>query len=253
MSVQATGPMGDFTSVQHTAEKYLFLSGGSGITPLMSMARAHHDLALDVDTVFVHAARSPDDIIFREELERLSIGFPHFRLAVVCEGDVPLRGWSGYRGRLSLGLLREMAPDFAEREVLTCGPSPFMAAAHAILLEGGANPARYHQESFNFVELAESLDEQPASMALEGFEITFAKSERVVVCGPNQTILQAAKDAGLRLPSACTRGMCGTCKSRMISGQVDMKHEGGIRQREIDQGMILICCSKPLADTVIDR
>jgi ferredoxin len=65
--------------------------------------------------------------------------------------------------------------------------------------------------------------------------------------------VQAAKDAGLRLPSACARGMCGTCKSRMISGQVDMKHEGGIRQREIDQGMVLICCSRPLKDTVIDR
>ena len=253
MSVQATGPMGDFTSVKHPAEKYLFLSGGSGITPLMSMARTHHDLGFDADTIFVHAARSPNDIIFRGELEWLSMTFPRFRLAVVCEDNVPMRGWSGYRGRLSLGLLREIAPDFTEREVLTCGPSPFMASMRAILLEGGANPARYHQESFNFIELAESLDEQTPQSQLEGFEITFAKSERAIICGPNQTILQAAKDAGLRLPSACARGMCGTCKSRMISGQVNMKHEGGIRQREIDQSMILICCSKPLADTVIDR
>jgi ferredoxin-NADP reductase len=253
MSVQATGPMGDFTSVQHPAEKYLFLSGGSGITPLMSMARTHHDLALDTDTLFVHAARTPDDIIFRDELERLASSFPHFRLALLCESDAPMRGWSGYRGRLTLPLLREIAPDFMQREILTCGPAPFMAAIRAILQEGGANPARYHQESFNFVELAESLPEEAITAPLEGFEITFAKSERTIICGPDKTILQAAKEAGLRLPSACARGMCGTCKSRMISGQVDMKHEGGIRQREIDQGMILICCSKPLADTVIDR
>jgi ferredoxin len=65
--------------------------------------------------------------------------------------------------------------------------------------------------------------------------------------------LAAAKAAGLRLPSSCTRGLCGTCKSRIVSGTVDMKHEGGIRQREIDQGLALLCCSKPTSDLVIDR
>jgi ferredoxin-NADP reductase len=253
MSVQAAGPMGDFTSVQYPSEKYLFLSGGSGITPLMSMARTHADLAQDTDTIFVHAARSPDDIIFRDELERLAASFPHFRLAIICESDAPMRSWAGYRGRLSLALLREIAPDFAQREILTCGPSPFMASVRAILQEAGNDPTRYHQESFNFVELVDSLPEEAITAPLEGFEITFAKSARTIICGPETTILQAAKDAGLRLPSACARGMCGTCKSKMISGQVDMKHEGGIRQREIDQGMVLICCSKPLKDTVIDR
>jgi ferredoxin-NADP reductase len=219
----------------------------------MSMARTHADLAQDTDTIFVHAARTPDDIIFRDELERLASSFPHFRLAVLCEADAPMRSWSGYRGRLTLPLLREIAPDFMQREILTCGPSPFMSAIRAILQEAGSDPTRYHEESFNFVELAEAPAEETISVPLEGFEITFAKSERTIICGPDKTILQAAKEAGLRLPSACARGMCGTCKSRMISGEVNMKHEGGIRQREIDQGMVLICCSKPLKDTVIDR
>jgi ferredoxin len=66
-------------------------------------------------------------------------------------------------------------------------------------------------------------------------------------------VLSAAKAAGMRLPSSCTKGLCGTCKSRLVSGKVDMKHQGGIRQREIDQGMVLICCSKPLTDLVVDR
>jgi ferredoxin len=47
--------------------------------------------------------------------------------------------------------------------------------------------------------------------------------------------------------------MCGTCKSKMTSGSVEMNHKGGIRQREIDQGMVLICCSKPTSDLVIER
>jgi ferredoxin len=66
-------------------------------------------------------------------------------------------------------------------------------------------------------------------------------------------VLRAASAAGLKLASSCTRGMCGTCKSRLTSGRVDMQHNGGIRQREIDQGMILLCCSRPLSDLVIER
>ncbi len=59
--------------------------------------------------------------------------------------------------------------------------------------------------------------------------------------------------SGLRLPASCTQGMCGTCKVKLVSGQVEMKHNGGIRQREIDQGMVLLCCSKPLSNLVIDK
>ena len=72
-------------------------------------------------------------------------------------------------------------------------------------------------------------------------------------CGADSFVLGAAKAAGMRLPSSCTKGLCGTCKSRLVSGEVEMKHQGGIRQREIDQGMVLICCSKPLTDLVVDR
>lgn len=56
-----------------------------------------------------------------------------------------------------------------------------------------------------------------------------------------------------RLPSSCSDGMCGTCKSKLVSGSAEMNHNGGIRQREIDAGMFLPCCSKPLSDLVIDR
>lgn len=253
MAVRTTSPLGDFSSFLHPAAKYLFLSGGSGITPLMSMARAYHDLAADTDIVFVHSARSPADIIFRDELERLSHTMPGFRLAVICEGDAPLAPWAGYRGRLTLEKLRVIAPDFAEREVFTCGPAPYMAAVRALLAEGGADVSRYHQESFDFAELAEDQAPQPAIESKSGFRIEFRISGRAVTCGADQTILQAAAGAGLKLASACARGLCGTCKSRMLSGRVQMRHEGGIRQREIDNGMILICCSKPTEDVVIDK
>jgi ferredoxin len=75
----------------------------------------------------------------------------------------------------------------------------------------------------------------------------------VIDTSGDQTVLSAAKKAGVRLPSSCANGLCGTCKSKLVSGSVDMKHSGGIRQREIDAGFFLPCCSKPLSDLVIDR
>jgi ferredoxin len=83
--------------------------------------------------------------------------------------------------------------------------------------------------------------------------VSFARSNREIECGSAQHVLDAAKKAGVRLPASCTQGMCGTCKVKLVSGEVAMKHAGGIRQREIDQGMVLLCCSKPLSDLVVDK
>ena len=96
MSLKVSGPMGEFTYYDHPADKYLFVSGGSGITPLMSMARTLHDLAGTSDVVFVHNARSPDDIIFRRELEGMARHRPGFRFVPVCEA----RFRQGVLGRL---------------------------------------------------------------------------------------------------------------------------------------------------------
>jgi ferredoxin-NADP reductase len=262
MEIRAVGPMGEFSTLHHPARKYLFLSGGSGITPLMSMSRSYHDLAGHCDIVFVHSARSPADIIFRTELELMSRNLPGFRMAAVCEEDTPTERWTGYRGRLSLPMLQLIAPDLFEREIFICGPKPYMAAVRAMLDEAGFDMARYHEESFVFEEmlalehmLGSPAEELPVvgEAATVRFRVEFTKSKRVVECGAGTNVLDAARAAGLRLPSSCTRGLCGTCKSKLVSGKVDMKHAGGIRQREIDQGQILICCSRPLGDLVIER
>jgi ferredoxin len=125
----------------------------------------------------------------------------------------------------------------------------------ALLAEGGFDMANYHEESFSFETLAgEAADDAPAATKEEAaFKVTFSRSGDELACAPGQTILAAAKAAGVRFPVSCTQGLCGTCKTKMVSGQVDMRHAGGIRQREIDQGWILPCCSKPLADVVLER
>ncbi len=258
IEIKVLGPAGDFSSVLHPAAKYLFLSGGSGVTPLMSMARTLYDLGEDKDIVFAHSARSPRDIIFRRELAAIEAGMTHFRTAFVCEKPIDSDPWDGHTGYLTLPMLRLITRDYAQREVFCCGPEPYMAAVRALLTGAGFDMKHYHQESFSFgqhVEPSADTAAAPASVvAAEGsYRIEFTKSGQTILCGPDQFILDAAKAAGLRLPFSCAKGMCGTCKSKKISGQVVMTHQGGIRQREIDQGMFLPCCSKPLSDVVLER
>jgi ferredoxin-NADP reductase len=259
--LRVLGPAGSFSCFLQPVQpqqKYLFLSAGSGITPLMSMSRAAHDLALDVDIAFVHSARTPHDIIFARELQLMAYNRrDRFRLGVVCErrGDDP--AWAGFIGFLDRATLSNIAPDFMERKVYTCGPAPYMAAVRALLKDAGFDMANYHEESFSFETLtAPAAEEETAAANTEGpvqFTVKFTRSGNEVLCGAEQTILGAAKAAGMRLPMSCTQGLCGTCKTKMVTGQVDMKHAGGIRQREIDQGWILPCCSKPLSDVVLER
>jgi ferredoxin-NADP reductase len=256
--LRAVGPMGGFTCGGLPGQKFLFLSGGSGVTPLMSMARTHFDLATGADIVFLHSARTPADIIFRRELEHMAAREPALRFAAICEADAPCEPWHGLRGRLSRAHLEAVAPDFMEREVYVCGPRPYMAGVRDILREAGFDMTRHHEESFDFAELAAS-DPEVAAEAVGGveseraFKVAFRKSGRVIDCAADMNVLEAARRAGLRLPSSCTKGLCGTCKSKLVEGAVDMRHGGGIRQREIDAGMVLICCSRPTSDLVIER
>jgi len=252
-TLRAYGPSGTFTSTAATSAKSLYLSAGSGVTPLMSMTRAGIDLGLDRDVVFVHSARTPADIVFRGELQRLANLSPRFRTFFVCEGIGDEPDWAGPMGRLSLELLSEWVPDYAEREVFTCGPAGYMSAVRTLLREGGHDPARYHQESFDIAAdvAPEPAREEPAAPQ-QTFTVKLSRSSRTFVINASETVLSAARKAGVAIPSSCSQGVCGTCKTRLLEGSVEMKHNGGIRDREVQKGLRLLCCSRPTSDLTLD-
>lgn len=270
--VVAQAPLGGFTITGKAAPKYLFLSAGSGITPVMSMTRTLYDLGSEADVVFVHSARTPADIIFRRELDAIAAVMPNIRVTHVCESDYPSERWMGLRGRLSTAMLQALVPDLDERDTYVCGPVAYMASVRRILDDVGYDMSRHHEESFSFerlppTDLPPAVDEADRSLPLAAadgttrsvngrdqvtFSVEFVRSGVTVDCRPDENVLDAAFAAGLRLPASCTQGMCGTCKTTVLSGEVDMQHNGGIRPREEAQGKILVCCSKPVTDLRID-
>ena len=249
--VRATGPLGKF--VRPTAKNYLFVSGGSGITPVMSMAREMADAAEPVDVVFLHAGRSPRDLVFRNELATLAERLKGFRLHFLPEDIANERAWSGLSGRISQEYLSLAASDLAERTVMCCGPAPFMVAMRNLAIDIGVVPSNYHEESFDGAALEDAVVSTPQTAEARAFTVQFSKQAKTIEVRADQTVLSSAKKASVGLPSSCANGICGTCKSKLVSGTVDMKHGGGIRQREIDAGFFLPCCSKPLSDLVIER
>ncbi len=255
MRLKAYGPSGIFSFHRHPARKYLFISAGSGITPMMSMTTWAWDSGEMPDIAFVHAARRPSDIIFRERLEQMANRVPGLNLRFTVEEPDPFRAWPGYTGRLNQIMLGLMAPDYLEREVFCCGPEPFMQGVRDMLNALGYDMARYHQESFGAPVRSEAeaqpLDDTVPDAAA-GAAITFTASGVTAECTETDTVLAVAKQAGLNIPSGCTFGLCGTCKVRKTAGEVHMVHNGGISDDDVAGGWILACCSRPMGKVSVD-
>lgn len=266
--VRLAGPFGEFSHVVHPASRYLFLAAGSGVTPALAMVRTLFDQAADVEVAVVFCARTPVDVVARVEWEAMAAVWPGLHVTFVCESGVPTVAEPGpvwHRGQLSAEVLAQAVSGSAAGpgsgwEVFTCGPAGFMAAADRLLDAAGVPNERRHVESFDLGSQDVSAVTEPPTLQYEtatgpegdAHRIEFHRSRRVVVCAPGETILAATARAGIRLPSACTQGMCGTCVQTKLSGEVEMHHQGGIRARDIDQGRILPCCTVPLGDVVLD-
>lgn len=191
--------------------------------------------------------------MFREELAVLAGRIKGFRLFFLPEQIIGERAWHGLAGRISREFLSLAVPDVAERIIMCCGPAPFMKAARSISSDLGAPAHTYFEESFDGPAIEEMVTDAPPAPEERVFRVAFARQSRTIEVSEAQTVLSSAKKAGVRIPSSCASGLCGTCKCKLVSGTVDMKHNGGIRQREVDAGFFLPCCSKPLSDLVIDR
>jgi glycine betaine catabolism B len=146
--VKISGPMGKFTCFQYPSQKLLFISAGSGITPMMGMSRWLCDTMADCDVLFLHSARTPADIIYQQELMMMSARHKKFRPLVTVTQNNSGQNWMGLTGRVTANMLQSVVPDFMERVVFVCGPEPFMAGTKKLLADLNFPAENYHEESF---------------------------------------------------------------------------------------------------------
>jgi ferredoxin-NADP reductase len=277
------GPNGKFNLFDIPSRKLLLLSGGSGITPVMSMLRWLMDTNADCDAIFVSSARSPNDVIFQRELELFDSQFPQLKVAITCSAHQHGKTWLGYTGRLNQRMLEMIAPDFLERTVYVCGPGYFMDAMKQTLLGMGLPATRYFQESFgeapkgmappapasqgNAIPASQvaprpvapaaavtppPLAQQPKAQPATGGVVVFRRSGKEITCATGAAILETAEANGIELDSSCRAGSCGTCKQKKLQGVVQMDVTDGLSEAELAEGYVLTCIGIPEGRVVLD-
>lgn len=146
------GPYGAFTPDRHDhAAGFIFIAGGVGITPMMSMMRTLADRREQRPLYLIYASRDWESVTFREEIEALAA---HLNLRVVHVLEQPPEGWTGERGYITADILQRRLPSLKERnvyEAFICGPQPMMDAVERALLDLGMAMGDIHTERFNLV------------------------------------------------------------------------------------------------------
>ena len=224
---QATG---DFTLPARRPARALFVTAGSGITPVMGMLRnALHDLG---DVVLVHSAPTPDDVIFAEELRDWArAGWLHL---VERHTDTD--------GIVTPEALDELVPDWRFRETWACGPTAMLDSFEEAYAAAGL-AERLHTERFRPVVVAEG----------EGGTVTFSNQGTVVEADGATPILDAGEDAGVLMPSGCRMGICFGCVVPLREGAVrDLRHGELTVATEGDDVRIQTCVSAAAGACQID-
>ncbi|MFJ8625057.1 ferredoxin reductase [Kitasatospora sp. NPDC093550] len=213
--IQLDQASGDFVLPRAKPAKVLYLTAGSGITPVMGMLR---DTEFD-DVVMVHLAPRPQDVLFRTELHGL-----------VADGKLRLvELHTDTDGRLDIARLDELVPDWAERETWACGPGGLLDAAERHWNEHGVHE-RLHTERFR----------PSVVVAGDGGEVTFSATGRTVEADGATPLLDIGEEAGVLMPSGCRMGICFGCVSPLKAGAVRDLRSGEITEAE--PGVLIQTC-----------
>jgi stearoyl-CoA 9-desaturase NADPH oxidoreductase len=232
--VRLGGVEGTFVLPDPLPARLLFVSAGSGITPIISMLRSLAARGELRDVVHVHCARTPEGVIFRRELQELREAHPGYRLQLRI---------SGREGRLLPGQLDAVCPDWSARETFMCGPAGLLASLGERFRRDG-DPARLHVERF-----------QPDARVGDGERggggtIRFCASGVQASSDGEQPILAAGESAGASLPFGCRMGICHSCVGRLRSGQVRDLRTGRVHGHAGE--LLRTCINAPEGDVEID-
>jgi ferredoxin-NADP reductase len=228
--VRLAAPQGNFVMSDPAPASMLFLTAGSGITPVMSMLRtlARRDQIGDV--VHVHSAPTESDVMFARELAQLHDSHEGYRLTVRATRT---------EGRLDLSKLAEAVPDWRDRQAWACGPEGMLDEAHHLWSSTGISD-RLHLERF--------AASRAAAHGTGGI-VTFERSGKSVAADAAVSLMDAGEQVGIQMPFGCRMGICQSCVVGLVGGHVrdlrtGVEHEPGSR--------VQTCISAASGDCVLD-
>jgi len=256
--LEARTPQGHFTVAPHERRPLVLLAAGVGITPLLSMLREVVYQGLRTrhirPTWLFQSSRTLADLPFRAELDQLlEVAGDAVRvLRVLSQPEAGVQEGEDFdlTGRIDTALIKTLleVEDYDQLDFVLCGPGSFTQGLYDSLRDMDIRDARIHAETFGPSTLRRQPDpdalviEQPPA-ATTSVPVVFERSAKEARWHPDGgSLLELAESRGLRPEFSCRGGSCGTCKTRLISGQVNYPQ---VPAELPDDGDVLICCAVP--------
>jgi ferredoxin-NADP reductase len=228
--VRLAAPQGNFVMPDPAPASVLFITGGSGITPVMSMLRTLVRRDQITDIVHLHSAPTESGVMFGAELAELQHLHPGYQLRLRSTRT---------EGRLDLSRLGDEVPDWRVRQAWACGPEGMLNAAQRVWSAAGV-AERLHLERFAVSK---------AAAHGQGGTVEFARSGKTLTVDAATSLMDAGERVGVRMPFGCRMGICQSCVVGLLDGHVrDLRsgaeHEPGSR--------VQTCISAASGDCVLD-
>ncbi|WP_396912307.1 2Fe-2S iron-sulfur cluster-binding protein [Mycolicibacterium sp.] len=234
--LHAAPPQGRFVMSSHARELVAF-AGGSGITPVYSLVRSALETT-DRNARLLYANRNRDSVIFAQNLTELQERHAG-RFAVHHHID-------DQDGILTTAQVESFAPVSSDAEFYICGPGPFMDTVEKALLSAGVSAERLHLERFTVGQSASQSD----GTVTEAVTIELNRRTVTLPYRAGNTLLQTARLGGLKAPSSCETGSCGTCMAQVVEGSARMLNNDALDEDEVAEGWVVTCQALPTSRTV---
>lgn len=254
--IEVQAPSGSFTPDLDTPGHHVLIAAGSGITPVLSIAGSVL-AAQDTSTVtLLYGNRRSDTVMFADEIADLKDAYPE-RICLVHVLSREPQEVELFNGRLDAAKLRSLLPVTVDVAAVDhwwlCGPFAMVEDAISLLTELGVPRGQVHRELFYVEDTPPAQAAHAEAAAGPGAEVTVLLDGRAstVLVPAGTPVLDGAQRVRPDLPFACKGGVCGTCRARLVEGEVTMRRNYALEQQELDAGYILTCQSLPTSASVI--
>ncbi|PJZ85304.1 FAD-binding oxidoreductase [Leptospira harrisiae] len=248
---ESTGPMGSFhhNPLFHGMD-LVFLAGGSGIAPAMSMLKSFLASTDPVRFHIIYSNSFENDVIFIDELRALAKTNSHFILTEFLSREVSPE-YQGYHGRLNVDTLKTLLPNAPSEMYYVCGPTPFNEHCAELLSNLGVKSGRILIESNGPPNKPENLEGWPKSV-LPSLEVNIkVGNHNSFKAKAGEPLLNSLERNGYFTENACRSGECSLCRVKLKTGEVFSPEEAKIRKSDKKFGWIHSCVAFPVTDVEI--
>jgi ring-1,2-phenylacetyl-CoA epoxidase subunit PaaE len=255
--IEVQPPSGSFTPDLSVPGRHVLIAAGSGITPVLSItASALSDERSEA--TLLYGNRRADSVMFADEIADLKDSYP-VRLQLVHVLSREPQEVELFSGRLDADRLRRLLPALCDVSSVDhwwlCGPYGMVTDAMGVLAELGVPAGLVQRELFYVEEIPPEQEHHAEQPLTGGCEVTIVLDGRrtTTTIPAEAAVLDGAQLARPDLPFACKGGVCGTCRAKVVSGQVRMRRNFALEQSELDAGFVLTCQSLPVsAELTVD-